>query len=514
MTIRRTLLILSALSLTASGQHPRDHEIHNPDTQSWWLTTELLSNDSMEGRDTGSPAYQRAANYVADRFRAAGLTPSGPDATFFQAVPLHETAIDPEGATFTLLRDTAKEQPLIFLQQIDIAPTGALPAEAEAPLTFRGYCGKDVMQNIAAKIVVCFANRRAGLPSARERSANAIAGKARGILNVDDPYFTIEPPRWPSAYARSVATGEAPSTRPRAELLTLRLSADVFPTLLEGSGQNAAAILKAGGNKQPLPSFDIPAKLRVRTRFTQRSYNSPNILAILPGSDPVLKNEYVVISAHLDGYGYGTPVQGDKLYNGTLDDAAYVALLIQFADNLHRDHRSLKRSLLFAVFTGEEKGLLGSNYFVAHPTVPISQMVADINLDMLRPLFPLRILTALAINDTSLGKTARTVGESMGIELRPDSEPERGLMTRADHYPFLRAGIPAIGFLFGYDPGTDAERRFREWYKVRYHRPQDDLTQPIDFDAATKFNQFFYNLTEAVCNLPQRPTLNPPPPAP
>jgi hypothetical protein len=513
MTTSRNLSILASLPLLLTSasfaqQHPRDHEIHNSDTQSWWHTTELLSNDSMEGRDTGSPAYQRAAKYVADRFRAVGLTPAGPDATFFQSVPLHETAVDPEATTFTLIRDNGNEQPLVFLQQIDVNPGGDLPAEAEASLIFRGYCGKDAMQNIAGKIVVCFANRRAGLPSARERSANALAGKARGLLNVDDPYFTIEPSRWPSAYARSVAIGEAPSTQRRAELLTLRLSAEVFPTLLEGSGQKAEAILKAGGNKEPLPSFAIPAKLRVRTRFTQRSDSSPNILAILPGSDPVLKNEYVVISAHLDGYGYGTPVEGDKLYNGTLDDAAYVALLIQFADNLHRDHRSLKRSLLFAVFTGEEKGLLGSNYFVAHPTVPLSQLVADINLDMLRPLFPLRILTALAINDTSLGKTARTVGESMGIELRPDSEPERSLMSRADHYPFLRAGIPAIGFLFGYDPGTEDERRFRQWYKVRYHRPQDDLTQPIDFDAATKFNQFFYNLTETVCNLPQRPAFN------
>ena len=173
-----------------------------------------------------------------------------------------------------------------------------------------------------------------------------------------------------------------------------------------------------------------------------------------------MKNEYVVIAAHLDGYGYGTPVHGDKLYNGALDDAAYVALLIQFADNLHQQHHAFKRSLLFCAFTGEEKGLLGSNYFVEHPAVPISQLVADINLDQLRPLFPLRILTALAIDDSTLGAVARKIGSDVGIELRADAEPERNLLRRADNYPFLRAGVPAIGFIFGYDPGSDAERRY------------------------------------------------------
>ena len=148
---------------------------------------------------------------------------------------------------------------------------------------------------------------------------------------------------------------------------------------------------------------------------------------MMPGSDARLENEYVVIAAHLDGYGYGTPVAGDRLYNGALDDAAYVALLIQFADNLKREHRVLKRSVLFCAFTGEEKGLLGSAYFVDHPTVPRKELVADINLDQLRPLFPLKLLTALAIDDTTLGDTARSVGRSMGITVRADREPERAL---------------------------------------------------------------------------------------
>jgi Zn-dependent M28 family amino/carboxypeptidase len=286
----------------------------------------------------------------------------------------------------------------------------------------------------------------------------------------------------------------------------MRLRADVLARVIQGSGKDAAAILAAGGKKQPLESFEIPAKLRLKLQVTTRETSSPNVLAMLPGSDPALKDQVVVVAAHLDGYGYGTPVAGDNLYNGALDDAAYVALLIQLADDIKSGKLAApKRTVLFCAFTGEEKGLLGSTYFAAHPTLPVARMVADINLDQLRPLFPLKILTAEAIDDTSLGDAARTVGAGMGITLRADSEPERNLLRRADQYPFLRIGVPAISFIFGYDPGTDAERRYREWYNVRYHRPQDDLTQPMDFDAAAKFDQFFYNLTETVANAPARP---------
>jgi len=508
--MRRAVAVLLLATVAIAQQHPRDKEIHDEDTRAWWHTTEALSGDAMEGRDTGSAAYQRAADYVAGRFHEAGLHAAGDNGSFFQTVPLHEVAVDRDGTSFTLLRDHGSDFPIDFLEQITIAAAANLPAETEARLTFRGYCGKDAMKDIAGQIVVCFGTSRQGLPSGAERVANARAGNAKGIVNVDDPYFTIEPPRWPAAYARSVALGAAPlQSAGGSPLLIIRLSSTVFSKLLEGTGQDAAAILAAGGHKDELKSFDIPARLRVRLHTTQRSYSSPNVLAVLPGSDPGLRDQYVVIAAHLDGYGYGTPVKGDNLYNGTLDDAAYVALLIQFADDLQREHRTLKRSILFCAFTGEEKGLLGSTYFVEHPTVPRSQLAADINLDQLRPLFPLHILTALAVDDSTLGQTARQVGAGMGIELRADREPERGLLHRADHYPFLRSGIPAIGFIFGYDPGTDAERRYREWYEVRYHRPQDDLTQPVDFDAAAKFDRFFYKLTETVADASERPVFLP-----
>jgi hypothetical protein len=504
------LLCCSAVTAFAQ-QHPRDGEIHDADTKAWWHTTELLSSDAMEGRDTGSAAYQRAAEYVAKRFFEVGLKPAGEEGGYFQTVPMRQVSVDSLRSTVAV-RFGDKSQKLEFLQEVTTSVPDAPVADAVGDLVFRGYCGKDAMQGVEGKVVLCFGTQRAGLPSGAERAMNARAGGAVAMVNVDDPYFTIEPPRWPYAYARSVTLRDG-GLRQRDEkpFLVLRCSKEAFAKMLEDTGHDPAEMLKAGGAKQPLENFDLPGRsLRVHLQTTAKEISSPNVLAVLPGSDKKLKDEYVVVAAHLDGYGFGTPVKGDNLYNGALDDAAYVGLLLQYADDVKAGRLPRpKRSVLIAVFTGEEKGLLGSTWFVEHPTVPKEKLVADINLDQLRPLFPLKILTVPGIDLTSLGQTAREVAAKQHIELREDREPERGLLRRADNWPFLRAGIPAIGFVFGFDNGTEAERRYREWYEVRYHRPQDDVTQPVDFDAARDFNEFFYRLTDAVADLQQRPVVYP-----
>jgi hypothetical protein len=503
------LLCCSALA-GAAQQHPRDGQIHDADTKAWWHTTEFLSSDAMQGRDTGTAAYQRAAEYVAGRMKAAGLQSAGENGGYFQTVPMHQVDIVAERSSVSLWRGDRSAGKLELLQEITTSVASAPVVDVAADIVFRGYCGADAMHGVAGKIVVCFGTQRTGLPTGSERVQNAKAAGAAAIVNVDDPYFTIEPPRWPYAYARSVTLrDQAPRPETGKPLLVLRCSDEAFGKMLAGSGHDAAGILKTGGAKQPLQAFDLPGEsLHVHLATAAKDISSPNVIAVLPGSDRSLKNEYVVIAAHLDAYGYGTPVKGDNLYNGTLDDAAYVALLLQYADDVSAGRLSRpKRSVLICAFTGEEKGLLGSTWFVEHPTVAKDQLVADINLDQLRPLFPLHILTVPGIDRTSLGEIARQVAAKQHIELRDDREPERHLLQRADNWPFLRAGIPAIGFVFGFDPGTDAERRYRHWYEVQYHRPQDDVTQPMDFDAARDFDRFFYNLTEAVANAPQRPVV-------
>ena len=503
-------LVLAGLTTGGAQAAPRSAGIRDPDTRAWFQITEALASDAMEGRDVGSPGHHRAALVVAARFKAAGLKPAGDHGSWFQTFPAHESRVEKDGTSIEVVREDGSRLKLAFLHDVSVTPSDRLPATLDAPLTFRGYCGpnsvadvENAADTVRGKVVVCFNTKRKGLPSAADRIKAAAAAGAAGLIEVDDPYFTIEPPRWPAAYARSVSIAGSPP--PAAESLpVMSLSADAFKALVGKQG-SADLILKSGGAEEELPNFDFNGRLSARFHLTTRDFTAENVLAVLPGRDAKLAAQHLVLSAHLDGYGYGEPVNGDRLYNGALDDAAYVGTLIRFADR-HKA-KPLRRSVVFAAFTGEEKGLLGARWFVDHPTVPKASIVADINLDQLRPLFPLKILTELAVDDSTLGQTARGIASSMNIRIQPDPEPERNLLRRADHWPFLQAGIPATGFIFGYEPGTEAERRYREWYQVRYHRPQDDLTQPMDFEAAGAFNRFFYKLAEAVADADARPMM-------
>jgi hypothetical protein len=496
------LVLASVCTGGASAAPPRSAGIKDPDTKAWWQIAEALSSDAMEGRDIGSPGYDRAADIVVAKFKAAGLNPAGDNDGWFQVFPVHESRVEKAGTSFQVIRDGAPPLTLSFLHQITVRPTDDLPTDVDAPMTFRGFCSWPAVADAKGKIVVCINTKRAGLPTAAQRVKFAQDAGAAGLIQVDDPTFIVEPARWPAAYARSVAIAGSPAPA-ASKLPVMTLSAEAFTAILAGTDKNADAILRTTA-REPTPVFDIPGRLQAHFNLTKRDYTAKNVIGVLPGRDPKLKSQYLALTAHLDGYGFGEPVDGDNLYNGALDDAAYVGTLIRFADK-HKG-KPLRRSVVIAAFTGEEKGLLGAHWFVDHPTVPKSALVADINLDQLRPLFPLEILTELAVDDTTLGRTAREVAASMAIRIQPDPEPERSLLTRADHWPFMQAGIPGTGFIFGYVPGTEAERRYREWYQVRYHRPQDDLTQPMDFQAAGKFNRFFYKLAESVADADQAPS--------
>ena len=482
----------------------RADAIADPDTRAWWKATAYLSSDAMEGRDIGSAGHERAGRWVAEQFKAAGWQPAGDNGSYFQTFPVHESRV--EAADLRIADGRGRWVQPEFLKQYAVRAADDLPAQLTGAMVFAGYCRPDDLANAAGKVAFCINTRRTGLTTSGERIRYAQQAGAVGIVQVDDPGFTIEPARWPAAYARSITIADTPAPR-TGGFVAMTMSAPTFERIVQAAGRDGRAVLAAGAAKQPLAGFEIPGQLTATFRTSMRDYKATNVLAVLPGSDPKLAAEHLVVSAHLDGYGFGEPVGGDRLYNGALDDAAYVATLIRFAQN--HSGKPLKRSVLLAAFTGEEKGLLGANWFVRHPTVPKASLVADINLDQLRPLFPLTLMTVHAIHESSLGATATEVAASMGIRTQPDLEPERGLVTRADHYPFMQIGVPATGFIFGYEPGTEAERRYREWYQVRYHRPQDDITQPMDFDAAGAFNRFLYKLTETVADAPQRPTWTP-----
>jgi hypothetical protein len=490
------IAILTGLALAAAKPPAGD-----ADTNAWWATTAALSDDAMEGRDTGSAAYDRAAKLVAARFAKAGLKPAGEKGGWFQPVPMGEIAVSAAEISVAPLPQAGGGVRLRFLHDITVSPAPGMATAIDAGIAFRGYCDAGTLGEVRGKAVVCWGTHRAGHASEAERVAAVRAAGAAAYVVVADPGFTVEPPRWPYAYARAVWNeGSEPAAEP---MLRLTLNADAVGKLLTGSGQDAAVIVQAGSAGAALPSFDVPSALHARFTLKRRSLVSANVIALLPGRDPAKRTQAIALTAHLDGYGYGEPVEGDGLYNGTLDDAAYVALLIRLAER--RGGKGFARPVLFTVVTGEEKGLLGSRWFVDHPTVPIRDIAADINLDQLRPIFPLELLTVHGLDDSTLGDDVRVVAGGMGIAVQRDPEPERNLLRRTDHWPFMQKGVPATGFVFGYKPGTESERIYRHWYVSGYHRPQDDLAQPMDWKAAGDFNRFFYGLVERVADKDEAP---------
>jgi len=275
--------------------------------------------------------------------------------------------------------------------------------------------------------------------------------------------------------------------------------------LFAGSGHSFAEILAMADAQKPLPRFPLAGTLHARVVTEKSHAMSPNIAAVFPGADPALKSEYVLISAHLDHLGVGEPIHGKTIYPGAMDDASGVATVLETAHAIAESGKRPKRSLLFLVFTAEEKGLLGSRYFAGHPTVPEDRIVADLNLDMFMPIFPLKKLHVQGLEQSTLADQARAVGAEHHIEIAGDPEPDRNSFTRTDQYSFVQAGVPSLAMKFGWAPGSPEYKAWRSWLAERYHSTEDDLNQPVDLAAAAQFNSFFADLAVAVADAQGRP---------
>lgn len=221
--------------------------------------------------------------------------------------------------------------------------------------------------------------------------------------------------------------------------------------LFTGSGHTAKELLALAATEQPLPKFTLQGELAATIAVKRGELESPNVVAKLIGSHPKLKNEFVVISAHLDHLGKTTSFAGDGIFNGALDNASGIAAMLEVARQL-KAGKPLDRSVLFVAVTGEEKGLQGSRYFAENPTVPAKQIVADCNMDMFMPLHPLKFLTLLGIDESTLGDTARTVAKEFDLPILPDPTPEQRRFIRSDQYSFIRSGIPS-------SPSSSATRK-------------------------------------------------------
>ena len=490
----------------------------------WWSHVQFLAGDDLEGRGTGSRGFEKAADYMAEQFRAAGLQPAGVNG-YRQPIDFQVAQIDESHSSLDLLRD-GKVQPLQLGEDATLGVSSQAAASVEAGAVFVGYgltvpesnyndlAGQEVKGKIVVFVTGGPANMsgpiKAHYQSGEERRKALLKAGVVGTIVLQNPK-SAEVPWSRIAASRFQPRMELSDPGPDA-LPSLPVSIQFNPAhaemLFAGSGHTFQEVLAALSANQPLPHFPLMVKIHARVAITRSAVKSENVAGVLPGSDPQLKKEYVVVSAHLDHLGIGEPVNGDRIYNGAMDDASGDASLIEIARALKAAQAKPRRSILFLSVTGEEKGELGSEYFAAHPTVA-GPMIADINMDMYLPLFPLKYLEVQGLDESTLGEDIRAVAGAAGVQVQADKEPEHNRFIRSDQYSFIKKGVPALAFKFGWVPGTAEAKNFKAWYADRYHAPSDDLGQPVDLAAAAQFDAILEKLALRVADAEQRPGWKP-----
>ena len=504
--------------------------------KAWFAHIQVLAADDMHGRLTGSADYLRAAEYVVSQFKADGLAPAGTQG-FYQPVQFDVTRVLADKSSLAVTAN-GTTTPLVLGKDAILGARGAQPKSVSAPLVFIGY-GLHLPEShyddfdspelprasLKGKIVVYLNGGPSDLPGALKSFARtspfAKALADAGVLGA----IAIPTPKsmdfgWDRVASGASQPGMRLAPTPEdaaiaarhpalAELRHTMLSATFNPAeaekLFAGTGHTFAEILALADAQKPLPRFALDKTLTATVTTETSNVESPNIVAKLEGSDPTLKSEYVLVSAHLDHLGVGAPIKGSSIYSGAMDDASGVASVLEIAKRFSQSPDRPKRTMLFVVFTAEEKGLLGSRYFAGHPTVPESEIVADFNMDMFMPLFPLKKLHVQGLAESTLQDEAKAVGAEHHIEIAPDPEPDRNSFIRTDQYSFVQAGVPALAMKFGWTMGSPEYKQWRAWLAERYHSTQDNLAQPMDYAAAAQFDSFLGDLARRVADNPTRP---------
>jgi Zn-dependent M28 family amino/carboxypeptidase len=542
---RTAILFAAAVSLFAADYAAEGNR--------WWAHVAFLANDNLEGREVGKEGYRKAVEYVSGEFERIGLKPGG-TAAYQQPIPFEWRTLVQDQSSLELTR-SGVSQPLTLGSEANMSTRADIAPDVESPMAFVGHAFVIPENNIDdlkgvdlhGKIAVYFTGGSVpGVPgnlmshyqSTGERWAALKRAGAIGVATINaggrggnggggNGGASAAPSGSDAAAAETPAAteGNAPGGRggrggppaPSVSLadpalqdsagqqvsitLTARGAAKVF----EGSGHTFEELQKAARANEPVSAFDLPGTLHAKAVVKHEAFVAPNVVGVLPGSDKKLKSEYVIMSAHLDHLGVGRPVNGDSIYNGAMDDASGVASVIEIARLMASSKAKLKRSVVFIALAGEEKGELGSHYFAAHPTVPRSAIVADINLDMFLPLYALKVIEVQGLTESSLGDQVRIAAEGLGVKVQPDQEPDQNRFIRSDQYSFIKDGIPALAFKFGYEKGSPDETTRRNWVRDIYHKPSDDLNQPVDKEAAAKFDHVIAMLLERVANDPVRP---------
>jgi Zn-dependent M28 family amino/carboxypeptidase len=504
-------------SSPASAEAPKEHF----DGNSWWGYVKVLAADDMEGRETGSPALRRAEDYIVEQLRMNGLQPAGANG-FYQTMQFESRQIIESASSLALVRGKLVE-PLSFADDAFFSTRVDLAPSVEAPLVFAGY-GLSIPEknyddlaglDLKGKVAVIVSGAPEEIPgalashyqSARERWKALKKAGAVGTITILNPGSMDIP--WSRISANRAHPSMTLSGQEFNETAGQKLSVIFNPAhagrLFEGSGHGLEEILDLAKARKPLPRFPLALTIRAKAEVNKKKVESANVIARLPGSDPNLRNEYVVLSAHIDHIGIGEPINGDRIYNGAMDNASGSSVLLDVAASLRKSAEKPRRSILFLFLTGEEKGLLGSRYFTEHPTVRPNSIVADINIDMFLPIVPLKVLTIYGLAESDLGDMAREVAQSLGVRSQADPEPQRNAFIRSDQYNFIRHGVPALAMGVGFEPGSPERQVFKDWLTQRYHAPSDDLNQPVDRAAAAKYEEIIRGLMLRVADSQEHP---------
>jgi Zn-dependent M28 family amino/carboxypeptidase len=461
---------------------------------------------------------------VAAAYRDLGVDSLGP-AGYYQDVPFVARTVDESRCSVTLLPEEGSPIALRLGDDLTLIKSAPLDRDVEAPLVFVGYAVvapeakyDDLeWQDLKGKIAVYVSSgpkavpdpMRAHVQFAAERWAHLKAKGAIGAISIPNP-ATMEA-GWARYIQNRAQPGMALDDKADKELAGQRFGMRLNPasadTLFHDSQHTWAEIAALAKRGEQIPTFDMPMRLKAHVEATTTRVRSSNVIGVIHGSDPTLRNEYVLLTAHLDHLGVGAPVDGDSIYNGAMDNASGVATILELARAL-RQGPAPKRSVIVAALTGEEEGLYGSRYFALHPLVPMSRIVAEINVDMVLPIVPLTHMVVFGLSESSLGPRATEVAQRHGVATQKDPEPQRNLFIRSDQYNLIRAGIPSLAFVTGFEPGTPAEERLQEFRHKRYHAPSDDLDQPVDHQAAALWNEILLDLVRDTADRAEKPRWN------
>jgi len=479
----------------------------------------FLASDALRGREAGTPEYRIAAEYVASRFFAAGLKPAGDKGGYLQTVPLLRYQPADHG-DLVLTAKGGAPMPLVFGR--DFVP-GAVPGKPQfaldAPVVFVGqgivapkykrndYAGVDVRGKVVAflgETPTSFqSEERAHFASPATRTAIAAERGAVGAILIEPG--SVSEAGWDRTrmtWAYPDGTGHVAGV----------------PLIATVSGAGAAKLFaqaRAPWDKiapradDPTAIFkaeQLPSVLTVALKTSSEPLDSANVAGLLPGTDPSLSREVVVLSAHLDHLGVGLPVNGDSIYNGAEDNAVGIAALIEAAKRFRTSDMPTRRSILFLAVTAEEEGLIGSDYFARHPTMPAAKIVADVNFDMPILSYAFQDMTVFGANRSSLGPIVAQAVAALGVTMSPDPNPAEGFFVRSDHYRFVQQGVPSV-FLWPGQAGP-GKAAFENFLKHRYHQPSDDLSQPIDWAQGLRFVAANCAITRAIADAPDRPRWN------